>query len=187
MNVHNSTRWLVGLLIVVGLTGLLAAPIGLGHAVPLVLPYNWHKWLHILGAILFLGNIIVTGGWMFLAERSGNESTIRFAAVAVNWADVFFTAPGVILLLGNGILLSQQWGGLVQMAWIRIGLILFTLSGVVWVAGSIPTQDRLARWAAISGPLPVSFFRALHWWYFWGIVATLLPLVSMMLMVVKPG
>jgi uncharacterized membrane protein len=184
---HRTTRWLVGLLIVIGLTGLLAAPIGLGHAVPLVLPYNWHKWLHILGAVLFLGNIIVTGVWMYLAERSGNEPSIRFAAVTVNWADVFFTAPGVILLLGNGILLSQTWGGLYQATWIKVALILFTISGVVWVAALIPTQDRLARWAEISGPLPVAFFSALHRWYFWGIVATLLPLGSMILMVVKPS
>ncbi len=187
MTMHSSTKWLIGLLVLVGLAGLLAAPIASGHPVPLLLPYNWHKWLHVLGAVLFLGNIIVTGFWMLLAERSGNEPSIRLAAIAVNWADVFFTAPGVILLLGNGILLSQQWGGLYQVAWIRIALILFTLSGVVWVAALIPIQNRLAHWAETPGPLPVSFLKALHWWYFWGLVATLLPLGSMILMVVKPG
>src|SRR6266540_741565 len=103
MTMHNSTKWLVGLLVVVGLAGLVAVPIGSGHPVPLFLPYAWHKWLHVLGAVLFLGNIIVTGFWMLLAERNGNEPSIRFAAIGVNWADVFFTAPGVILLLGNGL------------------------------------------------------------------------------------
>jgi uncharacterized membrane protein len=73
------------------------------------------------------------------------------------------------------------------MPWIRIALILFILSGVVWVVALIPIQDRLARWAETPGALPVSFFRALHWWYLWGVVATLLPLGSMILMVVKPG
>jgi len=183
---HSSTKWLVGLLVVVGLTSLLAAAIGSGHHVPLLLPYVWHKWLHIVGAVLFLGNIIVTGFWMLLAERRGNEASIRFAAIGVNWADVFFTAPGVILLLGNGLLLSQQWGGLYQMAWIRIALILFTLSGVVWVAALIPLQNRLAHWAEAPDALPASFFEALHRWYFWGLVATLLPLGSMVLIVVKP-
>jgi len=184
---HSSTKWLVGLLIVVGLASLLAVPIGSGHAVPLLLSYNWHKWLHVLGAVLFLGNIIVTGFWMLLAERSGNEPSIRFAAIAVSWADVFFTAPGVILLLGNGILLSQQWGGLYQAPWIRIALALFTLSGVIWVVALIPIQNRLARWAEASDALPVAFFQSLRWWYFWGLVATLLPLASMVLMVIKPG
>jgi uncharacterized membrane protein len=162
---HRSTKWLVGLLVVLALTSLLAAPIGAGRRVPLVLPHNWHKWLHILGAVLFLGNIIVTGFWMLLAERSGNEPSIRFAAIAVNWADVFFTAPGVILLLGNGVLLSQQWGGLYHQLWIRMALVLFTLSGVVWVAALIPRQNRLAHWAEAPGALPVSFFTTLHWWY----------------------
>ena len=74
-----------------------------------------------------------------------------------------------------------------QTAWIRIALLLFTFSGVIWVAALIPIQNRLARWADTPGSLPVSFFTALHWWYFWGLVATLLPLVSMVLMVVKPG
>ena len=32
-------------------------------------PYQWHVFLHIAGAVVFLGNIIVTGVWMLLAER----------------------------------------------------------------------------------------------------------------------
>jgi uncharacterized membrane protein len=73
------------------------------------------------------------------------------------------------------------------MAWIKIGLLLFTLSGVIWVAALIPIQNRLARWAEAPDSLSAAFFRTLRWWYFWGLLATLLPLGSMILMVVKPS
>ncbi|MCX8072715.1 MAG: hypothetical protein N3C12_09725 [Candidatus Binatia bacterium] len=38
---------------------------------PLFLPYQWHKLLHVFGSVIFLlGNAIVTGVWMVLAERN---------------------------------------------------------------------------------------------------------------------
>ena len=184
---HASTKWLILLIAIIALTSLLAIPIGAGHEIALPLPYAWHKWLHIFGAVLFLGNIIVTGFWVVLAHRSGKEDAVRFAAVAVNWADVVFTAPGVLLLLGNGILMSPPWGGLHRGGWLTAALGLFTLSGVVWGASLIPNQDRLARLAQTPGPLPSAFFATLRRWYFWGVVATVLPLVSLVLMVVKPS
>jgi hypothetical protein len=89
----TSTKWLIGELISSSITLLNIA----GY--PLLVPYPWHKLLHILGAIIFVGNIIVTAVWLVLAEQTRDKMTLHFASKAVNWADVCFTAPGVLLLL----------------------------------------------------------------------------------------
>lgn len=182
---HTSTKWLIG---EIAITVFVLTLLGITNYAPLF-PYAVHKVLHIFGAVIFLGNIIVTGVWMFLAERTQEVATLRFASKVVNWADVLFTAPGVLLLLANGLILATTWGGILGVSWITVALVLFTLSGVVWAGFLIPDQNRLIRLSAnaqAGETLPKEYFQALHRWYFWGIVATVLPLISLGLMVIKP-
>ena len=183
---HRSAKWLMGL---IALQVLILIPLVLGREYRLFLPYNWHKLLHIVGAVLFLGNIIVTGLWMASAERTGGTGALKFGAHAVNWMDVFLTAPGVILILVTGLPLASQWGGITRVPWILAALLLFVLSGVVWIGLLIPDQNRMIRLSDPVSPdesLPPAFFRCLHRWYVWGVVATVLPLISLFLMVLKP-
>ena len=183
---HTSTKWLLGEISGIGIVITLLNIAG--H--PQFLPYQWHKLLHIVGAILFLGNIIVTAVWLALAEQTRNQATLHFAAKAVNWADVFFTAPGILLLLANGqIMATAAWGG-VTASWVVLALGLFVLSGIVWAVFLLRFQHRLIHLSAVparsGAPLPAAFFQVLHAWYIAGIVATASPLVSLVLMVVKP-
>jgi uncharacterized membrane protein len=157
---------------------------------PLLFPYSWHKLLHVLGAILFVGNIIVTAAWMVMAVRTKDTAVIHFAVHAANWADVLFTGPGVILLIYNGMTLASRLGGIYQLGWITAGFSILGLSGIVWVGFLVRYQWRmfqLSRQAVESGgPLPEEFFKILRRWYFWGLAATLLPLAALFLMVTKP-
>ena len=59
--------------IVYGLLAVAAVAVSL----PLY-PYRWHLFLHIAGAVIFLGNIIVTGAWMLMAERTQSPSVLHF-------------------------------------------------------------------------------------------------------------
>ncbi|HSM16442.1 MAG TPA: DUF2269 family protein [Gemmatimonadales bacterium] len=183
---HRSTKWLIGL---IALQALILIPLVLGREYHLFLPYHWLRLLHIAGAVLFLGNIIVTGLWMASAERTGATAVLKFGVHAVNWMDVFFTAPGVILILVSGLPLASQGGGITRVPWILAALLLFVLSGVIWVGLLIPDQHRMIRLSDPVPPeraLPPAFFRCLHRWYVWGVVATVLPLISLFLMVFKP-
>lgn len=148
---------------------------------------SWHLGLHVLGAIIFLGNIVVTAAWVALAERSDDASAVRFATGAMQRTDAYFTAPGVILVLGNGLALAaSQWGGwsgFWEVSWLVAALALFAASGILWAALLIPLQRTMARQAATNGS---SIATDLHRWYLWGAVAIALPLASLYLMVVKP-
>lgn len=147
-----------------------------------------------VGPRMVVGNIVVTAAWMVLAERTRDSSVLVFASKAVNRADLLFTGPGVILVLLNGLALaSSRWGGwtgFLEHSWITAALALFTASGLVWVAFLLRYQFRLVRLSAGSpdseGRVAAEFYDVLHKWYAWGFIATILPLVSLYLMVVKP-
>lgn len=61
------------------------------------------KSLHILGAVIFLGNIIVTGWWKVMADRTRNPVVIAFAQRQVTLTDFIFTGGGVVLILATGL------------------------------------------------------------------------------------
>lgn len=157
-------------------------------------PYQWHVFMHIAGAVVFLGNIIVTGVWMLLAERTRSIPVIHFSAKAVIRADFLFTLPGVLLLVINGVVMVvARWGGwdaFHQISWVTIALGLFIASGVIWVGALLPAQHRMAVFSdpsAYPDSLPPRFASAIRQWYFWGVLAILLPVVSLYLMVHKPA
>lgn len=187
---HKSTKWLIAMIVVIFLMPALSTILPASSREESMYLHDLYKSLHILGAILFLGNIIITGIWMYLAERSKIVPVIQFATKAVNWMDVFFTAPGAALVLLTGLLQAPHHGGLYTQSWILAGLILFSLSGVIWLLFLIPDQHRLIRLSnediTKDGKLPKKFFKILHRWYFWGIIATILPLISLVIMVLKP-
>ncbi len=152
--------------------------------------YEWNLFMHILGAIVFMGNVIVTAVWMTLAKRSGNPDNLRFAAKGVIATDIYFTTPGIVLLLLNGGILGTGWFKSGQASWIWVALGLFTLSGIAWFGFILPIQRRLSRLADaepnVDGDVPAEFYAWLKKWYRWGGIATLLPLASLVIMVLKP-
>ena len=184
MGYIHRNEWLVYAFLVVA---------ALAVSIPLY-PYRWHTFLHIAGAVVFLGNIIVTAAWMLMAERARSTSVIHFSAKAVIRADLLFTLPGVLLILLNGsAMVLARWGGwgaLHQLSWITVALALFTASGVIWVGVLIPVQHRMAVFSDPSDypdSLPSGFFSALRKWYIWGGLAIVLPICSLYLMVNKPA
>ena len=65
-------------------------------------PYTAFKIIHMLGIVLFLGNIIVTGVWKAFADRTGNAEVVAFAQRLVTLTDWVFTFGGVVLILIGG-------------------------------------------------------------------------------------
>ncbi len=62
------------------------------------------------------------------------------------------------------------------------------LLGVLWIGPLLRYQNSIIT---LSDTMPgekglSEFFTILHKWYFWGAVATVLPLISLVLMFLKP-
>lgn len=153
--------------------------------------YLAFKVVHILGVVLFLGNIIVTGVWKVLADRTNDPRTIAYAQNLVTLTDWIFTAGGVVLILIGAY--GMVWvAGLNPLgaAWLIWGQSLLIASGIIWAVILIPTQIAQAREArafANGGAIPESYWRHGRRWAIWGTIATLLPLANLYFMVVKPA
>jgi len=98
--------------------------------------------------VLFLGNIIITGVWKVLADRTAEPKIVAYAQRLVTVTDFIFTAGGVVLILIGAY--GMVWtGGLdpVHTTWLLWGQGLFIASGLIWVAILIPIQIAQARMA----------------------------------------
>ncbi len=148
------------------------------------------KSLHILGAVIFLGNIIVTGWWKVMADRTKNPVIIAFAQRQVTLTDYVFTLGGVILIvatgIGNAVLHNMDY---LSIRWLVWGYWLFIISGVIWVVVLIPVQIKQAKMAkqfSENGVIPDLYWRLGQIWLVFGILATILPLLNIYWMVFKP-
>ncbi len=153
--------------------------------------YLWLKTIHLLGVVLFLGNIIITGWWKVMADRTGNPQIIAFAQRQVTLTDFVFTAGGAALLLAAGLSNVVVHGmDVFQIRWLSWGFWLFNVSGLIWVFILIPVQIRQARMArgfADGGEIPPEYWLMSRQWQIWGTIATLLPLMNLYWMVFKPA
>ena len=148
------------------------------------------KSLHILGAVIFLGNIIVTGWWKVMADRTRNPAVIAFAQRQVTLTDYIFTGGGVVLILatglGNAILLNMDF---LSIKWLSWGFWLFNISGIIWITVLIPVQikqAKMARQFANGGDIPERYWTLGRLWIIYGTLATVIPLANLYWMVFKP-
>src|ERR1700730_3680611 len=74
-------------------------------------PYLLLKSLHVLGVVIFLGNIIVTAVWKALADRTGSPAIVAYAQRLVNITYFAFTALGAALIAVTGPMMAQRFGG----------------------------------------------------------------------------
>lgn len=151
--------------------------------------YSLWKTLHVLGAVLFVGNILVTAVWKSLADRTRNAAVIGFSQRLVTITDIVFTATGAVLLAGTGSVLAARLGGFHD-NWLLWGVALFAGAGITWLFVLVPvqtTQARLARGFAHGGEIPPRYWKLARIWMVAGCVASLLPLAALAVMVAKPA
>ncbi len=168
------------------ITGACFAPILMELPVPAIFPYRWHLTLHILGAVFLVGNVFITAVWAWTAFRTSSWPILRWAMRIVTWCDVYFTAPGFLLLAANGMVLASAWGGIYSWRWLWISMAL--LGATALTAGVlIPTQIKLWKLSTeqLDGPNE-EYEKLIQRWNNWGTPAAVVPLVVLVLMVLKP-
>jgi uncharacterized membrane protein len=152
--------------------------------------FQFLKLLHILGVILFMGNIITAALWKARADASGDLHALAYAQRGIMFADYVFTAPGVTLILVPGVWMASLTGrDILQTGWLLTALVLLMITALIWLFELVPVQRRqirMANEAVGSGQLDPAFKQLTLRWTIFGVVATLLPLVNVYLMVFKP-
>jgi uncharacterized membrane protein len=148
------------------------------------------KTLHILGVVLFLGNIITGVFWKRHADRGGDLQVRAQVLSGIIRSDRLFTLPTVALIIVTGVanaLMAHM--PILGTPWIAWGVGLFLLSGMIFSMRVGPLQKKLLAnvEAGFSGNWDrATYDRLSRAWLFWGWVATGAPVVVVFLMVFKP-
>lgn len=145
------------------------------------------KVLHVLSACLFLGNVIVSGTWAFLAERTRNFEVISFSNRLVLITDGLFTLTGALLVVYTGSLMSHRYDGApaAAQAWISWSYMLFGASGLIWALVLVPIQLRQRLLLKRDRAVTAEYVKLSRVWQISGAIATIVPLPIVYLMIVK--
>lgn len=151
------------------------------------------KTLHVLGVVLFLGNIVTGIFWKAHGDRMGQQmGGLRARAQALDGiirADRIFTMPSVFLIIATGVALVFLGNLSFLTPWVLWSLVLFGIAGAIFGARVGPLQKKLLAntRAGPGGQWNEAEYRELSKsWLFWGWIATGAPLVALALMVLKP-
>jgi len=143
------------------------------------------KTIHVLSACLFLGNVIVSGIWAALAERTRDHTIIRFSNRLVLITDLLFTLTGALGLVLTGSMMAAPLGGESAHPWIRWSYLLFGLSGLIWLLVLVPIQFKQRALLARTDRITPEYLHLSRVWQISGAVATMLPLPILYLMIAK--
>jgi len=144
------------------------------------------KLIHLICACLFVGNVIVSGIWALLAERTRNHAIIQFSNRMVLITDVFFTLLGSLGIVWSGHGMAQNYGGGEGHPWIQWSYLLLSFSGAIWLFVLVPIQLKQRALLKKSDTVCADYWRLSHIWKLAGAIATLVPLPIVYFMVTKP-
>jgi uncharacterized membrane protein len=147
------------------------------------------KLLHIIAVIVFIGNLYTGLFWMKQADTTRDTAIISFTMKNIIKSDQWFTVPGVIIITSAGFLAAIYASTpLLKTGWIFWPIVLFTLSGIIFSARLIPLQKKIYRLAAAGGKEDFDwkhYRQLLRKWEWWGHIALLMPVISLVMMVLK--
>ena len=152
--------------------------------------YQILKVIHVAAVIIFLGNIITGLFWKAHADRTKDVRFIGHTMHGIIRSDRWFTIPGVIVITMAGVLAAAQAGlPLLRTGWIFWSLVAFSVSGVVFAWRVAPLQKQIlalttANTTADAFPWDRYRSKSLQW-EIWGAVATVTPIIAVVLMVLK--
>lgn len=150
------------------------------------------KLLHIASVIAFLGNITTGLFWHAHAARTRDPKLIAHVMDGIIKSDRWFTIPGVIGATVAGFMLAIHLQlPILRTGWILWSLVVFSISGLLFMLRVVPLQQQLrayARSSAQTGAFEYDRYRALAFrWEAWGLAALLTPVAALVLMVLKPS
>jgi len=141
------------------------------------------KTLHVVAAILWLGNFAVTGVWALRALLRRRPALAAFAAGEILFTDLLFTLGFGSAVVVSGIVLAQAEGiAALATAWTRLALVVVVASGAVWLLALLPIELTMYRRSLENA----SFGKLFLLWNVIGWLLTVALFCVVYLMVAKP-
>lgn len=155
------------------------------------------KFLHIVAAIVFLGNITTVAFWVARAHKNRDFRLIASTFDGIIRADRVFTMPAVLGLVLTGIA-AAVIGGLPVFGtgWILWGIVLFIITGMIFGRLVAPVQHEIASLAQGADTNEANEASDANWgtyeqlynrWRLWGYIALAVPVAAVVIMVFKPA
>jgi uncharacterized membrane protein len=107
--------------------------------------YGVLKTLHVVGAVLLVGNVTVTGVWALLMYRARAEVPFRPVARAILWTDLLTVTGGAMLTITGILMIRQARLPWLEMPWLLRGITALAASTLAWLVMLFPDQVRMAR------------------------------------------
>ena len=146
--------------------------------------------IHILSAVVLIGNLITSAFWKVRADQTSNLETIASTCRALLRADYMFTIPGIVVLWASGMLLVAFTGWRrFEELWLGLSFVLLILVTIIWAVAMLPLQRRMARLSQDGlsrGQLDPAYSPTSRRWSMFGGIATLLVVIILFLMVLRP-
>ena len=154
------------------------------------IPFQIILAIHILSGVVLVGNLITSAFWKVRADQTSNLETISSTCRGLARADCMFTIPGIVVLLATGILLVALTGWQrFEQFWLGLSFLLLIVTIVIWFAALLPLQRRMVRLSQeglARGELDPAYARTSRRWSMVGGIATLLVVIILFLMVLRP-
>ena len=149
--------------------------------------YNIWKLLHVLSAIIFLGNITFGIYWKLQADKTKDRIKIADAFKNIIKADRIFTMPSVTALFIFGMGTAMQGNlSLIETSWIFWSIILLIISAYAFMGKLVPVQKQILALANNEEKFGWEEYKKLSAkWNIWGTVAIAAPYLAVVLMVLK--
>lgn len=147
--------------------------------------YLFLKWLHILAAIVLVGAHLTYGIW--IVRASSHPEALPFVLRNIKWLDDRIAAPAYAVLLVAGLVMVFTAGLPFTTPWLLTSLILFVLMVLAHLLGYSRILRRQIQLLDREGATSPNYQTAAAREANLGIALTILMIVIVFLMVVKPG
>ena len=153
--------------------------------------YNVYIFLHLVGVILFLGGFLASLFLKMRAERTRNSGILAYSFSLINFNDKWFTPLSVLLILIGGFGAAARSGlSIFGTGWIFWSLILFGISGLIFVFKALPLQHQIEKLTGKGASAEEfdwqSYQKLASSWMTWAVIALFIVLGAFVLMVFKP-
>lgn len=155
-----------------------------GFRMPMLFSYQIHKLLHLLGIMLFMGNMLVGPVWFILAINTKNLAIAKFSVRLLGITDVAFTVFGVDLAVWNGLSMASRFGALQTQEWLQYSILLLFLMWIMMVP-VIYFQEKIYTRIEKSDFESMNMKMSVRNWIIWGICISIPPSLIFYLMVCK--